>query len=1169
MAKNQKRKKKQQSGKGRQTTRIKRSDLGPVVKNQFGDTYLAQLNSGTFDSFGSEAFYKKAYGAQLFQTDTLYVFVGTDSGLLPKFIQKQGVPENSRYLFIEPREIYEQVVDLLSSEPLEQTIIVCPSDDLAEILANPSFSYYIHADKNLFFESVAAKETKFFRYQELSTTVQQEWIDRIWRTKVAANQKAFIEMQLENLGENRVSSICLKDAFKGQTAVLLGGGPSLDDALSWIKENRDKLVVLAISRVCRRLREVDLVPDMVFSVDPFPINYENSIDLFHFWDQTLFINAHHVAPQLLGQWRGNCVYSGPRFPWPTPLNEETLPLANPTVTNTALVSAVAMGFSRVILAGVDLCFSPEGYTHAQGSNEYKRGPRLSGNLLRVETNGGSQVATTPDYANAIKEIGTQAGQALTFSCTVLNSALGAAVVPNVTYRALDDIILEEIAESAEAIVAGHLSADGPEGRVAHCRRMLEEIERGSEQLQQIRVLVLEALECIHSKAGSSVGAASTTCQDRMNHIEDQLCEGFSGFTSVLAKFGALEFQQISEFDWENPFQTKDRGQVGIQFYETCRDITSTLLKLVAEGSRRLSSRLEEEKDHPDFALLKTQWEDDAQTGRVLVWLSKRKGCVNEFHLGSLPALEASFMQTLEEIQSRYTHAVRRTYSVLDRENLLTLFKERESTQLGRYLAELERTEQRKENFYYSPLVMAMRPSEFLPKNPLWEQISDYSVSSMGHGESLFANVYLEPDGYRGSPKGICLQWFADGQRYRAVWGELPAFLWDNADVVVEIAPLPTVGVWVCLEVPADRLGLAGLAVDGFSVLFHGGSAYWDGAGVISESGVLSCWNGHTHANARNTMGQGLDWLGQAPYDNTSVTTSFLLKGVSVTSEDHLFVDIFLDPETPPDQIFLEYRWLNHENIRVCWGVTFPGDFAAIRMGDLPETGCWVRLTVPLIKVDSGSRELNLYFLGVRNGLCSWREIGIHSSQPQNIVWSSRLHKGDSTFRSYTFGQGFNISLPWPDTQLKPLVKGYLYELAGEKEAALAEYHKLVIENVRAINIDFLEDALKRIAALSLERHDFENTLLAYQCLAGITLSYVPQYAEMLRVMGRFAEAAEEYSCYLSQRPSDLISMLNLGKLYLNHMGSLEAARMAFECVLEKNPDNSQARALLKELESQC
>ncbi|MCF6179644.1 MAG: DUF115 domain-containing protein, partial [Geopsychrobacter sp.] len=374
------------------------SGVASFKKNRFGDLCLIALDTGRFDASGSEAFYHNAYGTELFQPETLYLFVGSDSGLLPKFIKQQGVPEQSKYLFFEPPEIYEQVIDLFSSENSGSTIQIKSSAELIETLAEPDLSPYIHADKNLFFDSVSATEAKYLPYKELSSVVQKEWIDRIWRTKVAANQKDFIEKQLENLGENQISSLCLKGAFKGLTAVILAGGPSLDEALPWVKQNRDKLVVLAISRVCRRLREVGLVPDIVFSVDPRPINYENSVDLFLFRKTTLFVHAHHVSPQLLGQWRGRSVYSGPRFPWPTPLNEETLSLANPTVTNTALVSAVGMGFERVILAGVDLCFSDEGYTHAQGSSEYNRGPRLSGDLLRVEVNGGWQADTTPDYA---------------------------------------------------------------------------------------------------------------------------------------------------------------------------------------------------------------------------------------------------------------------------------------------------------------------------------------------------------------------------------------------------------------------------------------------------------------------------------------------------------------------------------------------------------------------------------------------------------------------------------------------------------------------------------------------------------------------------------------------------------------------------------------------------
>ena len=80
---------------------------------------------------------------------------------------------------------------------------------------------------------------------------------------------------------------------------------------------------------------------------------------------------------LLGNWLGLNLYLGDLFPWKTKHNVENLNGIGPTVTNSAILLAIQLGIKKQILFGVDLCYSPEGYTHAQGSFEHDSGPDIS------------------------------------------------------------------------------------------------------------------------------------------------------------------------------------------------------------------------------------------------------------------------------------------------------------------------------------------------------------------------------------------------------------------------------------------------------------------------------------------------------------------------------------------------------------------------------------------------------------------------------------------------------------------------------------------------------------------------------------------------------------------------------------------------------------------------
>jgi len=140
-----------------------------------------------------------------------------------------------------------------------------------------------------------------------------------------------------------------------------------------------------------------------------------------------------------------------------------------------------------------------------------------------------------------------------------------------------------------------------------------------------------------------------------------------------------------------------------------------------------------------------------------------------------------------------------------------------------------------------------------------------------------------------------------------------------------------------------------------------------------------------------------------------------------------------------------------------------------------------------------------------------------------------------------------------------LSRGYLAELHGNREAALEAYQGLMSEDT---DEPVLEDALRRIAFICIDNRDMGNAVAALQCLARLSPGYAPQYADALKLIGDEQGAAGVYSDYLQKVPDDLGTMLKLGKLYKD-MHANEAARMAFNYVLERDPENGAAKAMLQ------
>jgi hypothetical protein len=101
---------------------------------------------------------------------------------------------------------------------------------------------------------------------------------------------------------------------------------------------------------------------------------------------------------------------------------------------------------------------------------------------------------------------------------------------------------------------------------------------------------------------------------------------------------------------------------------------------------------------------------------------------------------------------------------------------------------------------------------------------------VGEGDVFFAYVFLDP---LDPPREIMLQWRTNEWQHRAYWGEnLINFGADATPQRRKIGPLPTTGKWVRLEVEAAKVGIKpGTTVNGLAFTQHGGTAYWDRAGL--------------------------------------------------------------------------------------------------------------------------------------------------------------------------------------------------------------------------------------------------------------------------------------------------------------------------------------------------
>jgi len=659
------------------------SQTGVLKTNIYGDKYLYNLNRNSFDKISAGAVFEAEFKDALFKENALNIIIGTDSGLLPKYIDQQGIPSGTRFIFIEPDHVLEQLNQnqLLENLPPE---IVCTTptqwEQQANIFKINEYSY-INGIKS--FNAICAQQAILDEYAELSWQLSESLHILHFRYNTSIGCETFIVRQLENITENILPVTLLANAFEGKTVLILAGGPSLTEVFPWLIENRHKLVVFSVSRISRQLIAANIEPDFVFSVDPLEINIDVSKEMFLFNEETVLINAYHLQPVLLNQWQGRSLYMGPRLPWQSPLNITNMHGTGPTVTNSALSIAHYFGFSRILLAGFDLCFTKEGITHAQGSDEQLAGPKYDTAPVQVETYNGELRPTGEGYYAALLTLAKQAEIIAADHCEIINLSPIAAKVEHIKHKLPLEIELEAL--NPEAI-------SGPKQRIPHhtaatlnkyYSAVLNELEKAEFQTQAIAKLAQKALN-INQRMYSQNGIIENYKEKReLDEIEKQLKRKHRNHSTLVKKFGIRQFIKVTSPHDDDEWDAKKAQKLGDVYYQAYLSGATALSKHIKDAIVRTQSRCEEIANTPDFTKILSQWGHDKSYGRAPLWLKKHPEiAIAENTSLAFIRMQKQFRDLLENKNTVFKAKVARHSSLhLLKSKIKLLFKHKKTDEL--------------------------------------------------------------------------------------------------------------------------------------------------------------------------------------------------------------------------------------------------------------------------------------------------------------------------------------------------------------------------------------------------------------------------------------------------------------------------------------------------------
>lgn len=589
--------------------------VGHLFTNQFGERFLYEINGTVFNTTGSDTVYNKFFGEGLFQQDSLYIILGSDSGLLVNYIEKNDVPDGSRYLIIEDEHVLNTLNNHDVFKDTHERINICTLHDWKEIGQQYGIEKYIYAEKVHLIKSIGGRDLNYQPYAELFVELEDEYKNYAWglvnRTKV----KTFIDRQLDNVAENHTPFVCLRDTYKGKTCVILAGGPSLDEDIEWVKKNQDDLIIFAVSRIARKLIKEDIQPDIVVSVDSKHGSFDIGKDMLSFWENTLFIYAYHADNYLTAQWRGKGVYLGLRLPWESKLNVENIIAAGPTVTQSSLVCAIEMGFSQIILCGVDHCYNKEGFTHAKNTDEHEIGPLLSHIGVTIETNGGWQAETKQEFISGIKAIVNLVNYANDSgkNCRFINPSKNSAKIDMVEHIETNDITINESASTIKKVFK-LIPTKNIDEKKEDLVTVIDEFKNMKQQLKSIKKLSTEALKYnkqAHDKLDINI-------KKKVDTIEIKIHDKYPVASKLIKTYNAAGFLRKNLVDDSRDYSASEIKERIDDYFKNHINTAEMLLKKITECQTRTESRIEELSTPTNLDKVFEQWDKDNTPGRVYI-----------------------------------------------------------------------------------------------------------------------------------------------------------------------------------------------------------------------------------------------------------------------------------------------------------------------------------------------------------------------------------------------------------------------------------------------------------------------------------------------------------------------------------------------------------------------
>lgn len=181
-----------------------------------------------------------------------------------------------------------------------------------------------------------------------------------------------------------------------EEAIVVAAGPSLDDNMDFLRENKGKKTIIAVGTIFRKLIQAGIEPDLVVVMDPQKRTFKQLEGV-----------ENEKVPMVLSlvtYWEFARKYSGTKYMLPVVGDEKTAKYAEEhgeelwatggTVTSLALAIAVKYNAKKIYFVGIDMAY-PGGVTHATDTMDREK--KDLNKLTPIEGVGGIVVYADPPF----------------------------------------------------------------------------------------------------------------------------------------------------------------------------------------------------------------------------------------------------------------------------------------------------------------------------------------------------------------------------------------------------------------------------------------------------------------------------------------------------------------------------------------------------------------------------------------------------------------------------------------------------------------------------------------------------------------------------------------------------------------------------------------------------